>query len=571
MKLKFLLFSIIICTSFTSIDAQKEQEAMIFKAMGDELKRSMDSLSLPGMQKPFFMAYTIGKSRNYSFCSTFGGYEDRTENPSCSYTYRVDLQVGDYHRSNINYSEPYYQKSNNNYFGLFPYDCNYNEIRRILWLASDDAYKNAAKEYDLKMMKWQQINVSPEMEALDDFSRITPIEKKVEHRFNQSFNRKEYWKETLQEVSSVFTKYKDLINGWAIVSVTSTDMYYQSSEGTKIVYPQDYSHLRLGAGIRTEDGGDISCNVGYNELNDADLPSKDSLIRAAEKIAQLAIALKNAPKVNETYDGPVLFEGLVVAYMFHDFLYEKTGMTGYRTPLISSDSETMEDCMNRKILPKNMTVTSEPGLKEFKGKKLFGAYEVDAEGVVPPEKMVMVENGILRNVANGRIPTLKTPLSNGHVRPALSGKAYTNGGAIILRPGVVRFDVTEGETKSQLKKELIRLAIEEGYDYAYIVRGESIAPLQIYKVNVADGSEQLVRGAPLPRINIQQMKKIAGISSEQDAFNWSDDVGLTSIICPSSILLEGIRITKNGSINREKNLPVTSPLEEKQNDMEKRK
>ncbi len=558
MKVKYILFSILIFTSFASVDAQMEQEAMLFKAMGDELKRSMDSLSLPGMQKPFFMAYTINRSEGFTINSSYGAITSTNlANTNCEYSFRVDLLVGNYHRSNINYTNVGYV-NNRDQIGQIPDDCCYDEVRRMLWMTTDRAYKKAVTEYDQKMIKWKQMNVSPEMEALDDLSRITPIEKKVKHLFNQTFDRKEYWKQTLKATSSLFTKYPDIIDCSSRIKVISTDRYYLSNEGSKIIYPQDCTNFSISATVRSEDGGDISTSINYNVMNDSDIPSRDSLMRAAKKIAQRIIALKNAPRINENYTGPVLFEGNEVANRFSILLKYKSGMTGYRIPLTINGSKSLEDRMNQKILPDNMTVTSEPGLKYFNGKALWGNFEVDAEGVIPPEKMILVEKGILRNVANGRIPTLKTAFSNGHNRPCINGIGMS------LTPGVIRFEVTEGESKEQLKAKLIRLAIEGGMKYAYIVRSESFSDPVIYRVNVSDGSELLVRGGAISKVDILTMKKIAGTSSEQSAYNMYNDDSTISIICPVSIILEDIEITNDGKKNLIKKPVVTSPLADKQ-------
>ncbi|MDD4637532.1 MAG: metallopeptidase TldD-related protein [Bacteroidales bacterium] len=552
MKLKAILFAALLCVAFTDTKAKEEKETILFQAMNDELSRTMSGLSLPNMQKPFFCAYTIRTNEVFQLTASFG--ELTFCNGGQFNQFRADLMVGDYHRANFNFTDASYVKQNQS--GNIPVDYDYDEIRRNLWLASDGAYKDAATEYDAKMLKWKQMNVSPEMEALDDLSKITPIEKKSKHRFEQTFSRKEYWKKTAEAVTSVFTKYPDIIDNQLTLQILSSDDYYMSNEGSKIVNPQDWSNLEIIATVRTEDGGNLTDRIYYEVLNDADIPSKDSIIRAAEELAQRIIALKNAPKVNETYDGPVLFEGMQVVAQLSKFNVYGSGMTGYRTSLNSNERKSMEERLNRKILPINLNVTSIPGLKEFNGVQLYGAYEVDAEGVVPPEKLVMVENGILRNVANDRIPTLRTPLSNGHCKPSAPGSTLRTN----IQPGVINFEATNGESKKQLKEKLIQLAKEGGEEYAYILRGTDISKPLIYRVSVKDGSEQLMRGGTISNIDVRQMKKMAGICSEQTVTNMRYNQTLTSYICPSSILLEDIELSKDGIKTRDKKPVVASPL-----------
>ncbi|MDD3160690.1 MAG: metallopeptidase TldD-related protein [Bacteroidales bacterium] len=557
MKLKAILFAALLCVAFTDTQAKEEKETILFQAMNDELNRTMSGLSLPNMQKPFFCAYTIRTNEYFALTASFG--ETTYSFKGLANQFRADLMVGDYHRANFNYTDASYvnqgQSSN------MPVDYDYDEIRRNLWLVSDRAYKNAATEYDAKMLKWKQMNVSPEMDALDDLSRITPIQKKSKHRFEQTFSRKEYWKKTAEAVTSVFTKYPDIIDNQLTLQIWTSDDYYMSNEGSQIVNPQDYTNLEISATVRTEDGGNLTSRIDYEVLNDAYIPSKDSIIRAAEELAQQIIALKNAPKVNETYEGPVLFEGIQVVAQLSKFNVYGSGMTAYRAPLTSNERKSMEERLNRKILPTNLNVTSMPGLKEYNGVQLYGAYEVDAEGVVPPEKLVMVENGILKNVASDRIPTLRTPLSNGHCKPSVPGSNVRSN----IQPGVIVFEATNGESRKELKEKLLRLAKEEGEAYAYILRGTDIARPLIYKVSVNDGSEQLVRGGVISNIDVRQMKKMAGISSEQSVSNMRYNQSLTSYIYPSAMLLEDLELSKDGIKTRDKKPVVTSPLADLQN------
>ncbi len=553
MKRIKILFVLLLIASFT-VCAQKDVEPLLFRAMSDELKRSMDSLSLPEMQKPFYLAYTVKRSKGYEIKSSYGAIMSATEGDIyCKNNFRVDLYVGNYHRCNIMASLAgmigYYPDQS----GELPDDLDYCETRRLLWQATDNLYKKAATDYEKKMSSLKQMNLSPEAEAVDDYAKISPVEKKVPHRITFKSNRRAYWEKTLNAVSSVFAEYPDIIDCDVRISVNSADIYFLSNEGSKVINAQDYSSLNISASARTEEGDEISSGIGYQELDETLFPSQDSLIRAAKNVVLKIYALKNAPKVNETYYGPVLFDGC--QGLLGMFLDHRTGLTAYKAYQADNEMKSLENLMNRRILPSNISIISEPGLKEFKGKQLWGAYEVDAEGVVPPDTLTLVEKGMLRNVLNGRFATLNTPLSNGHNIVT----DESSGAKMDLGPGVIRMDVTDGgETKAQLKDKLIRLAIEEGLDYAYIVRNGLF-----YKVKVNDGSEQLVRGLTTQTITVQMMKRMAGISSDQIVANGSHFFVLYSMIYPSSILLEDIEVSKDGIRYNQKTPLVTSPLFDK--------
>ena len=47
-------------------------EAVLYKAMQDEMARSKNELILPGSPAPFFVAYTVGENQYISVSSTLG-------------------------------------------------------------------------------------------------------------------------------------------------------------------------------------------------------------------------------------------------------------------------------------------------------------------------------------------------------------------------------------------------------------------------------------------------------------------------------------------------------------------
>src|SRR5205085_4013503 len=98
---------------------------------------------------------------------------------------------------------------------------------------------------------------------------------------------------------------------------------------------------------------------------------------------------------------------------------------------------------------------------------------------------------------------------NGHSRPLFGG------GSVAPGPGVIEITDKKAMEGEDMKKELLKRAKEDGYDFAFIVRsmqkgtlffsegmsnigdmlesGKSLSPALVYKVN-ADGSEELMRG-----------------------------------------------------------------------------
>jgi len=283
------------------------------------------------------------------------------------------------------------------------------------------------------------------------------------------------------------------------------------------------------------------------------------------------ISLRNANRLNDTYYGPVLITGQAVAQLLAGSLFTgPDNLIAYREPLYSNTQMAMyygqsnfsiESKINRKILPLDISVTSLPGLKKYKGHKLTGSFEIDAEGVIPPEKLILVENGILKTLLNGRIPTKKIIESNGHNRYAMLYGSFTKH----IGPGVIMVSGNNGKSAEELKKKLISKAAEEGLNHTIIIRPVSRSinyrPVNIYKVDVKDGSEELLRPANIGSITMNSLKGIYDLSNEEIVYNTviPEDVsgglfnsfrtgsgiadGLpVSLIVPDAILLEEIEM-----------------------------
>jgi hypothetical protein len=79
----------------------------------------------------------------------------------------------------------------------------------------------------------------------------------------------------------------------------------------------------------------------------------------------------------------------------------------------------------------------------------------------------------------------------------------------------------------------------------------------IYKVYVADGREELVRGATISGITIKNFKHILGTSDGEIIVNDNYDGG--TYIVPDGVLFEDVDITRNNDIHFNKPYIVQKP------------
>jgi TldD protein len=71
--------------------------------------------------------------------------------------------------------------------------------------------------------------------------------------------------------------------------------------------------------------------------------------------------------------------------------------------------------MGARILPDTFDVVDDPTQKEWRGKALFGSYDVDREGVIP-KPLHLVEKGALKGFLLTRQPVRGFEGSNGRAR-----------------------------------------------------------------------------------------------------------------------------------------------------------
>jgi hypothetical protein len=66
----------------------------VVRALRDEVKRSLEGLSLPGAKKPYYLAYRASEGNDVRVAASFGALiEDQTTRGR---GLRTDLRVGDY-------------------------------------------------------------------------------------------------------------------------------------------------------------------------------------------------------------------------------------------------------------------------------------------------------------------------------------------------------------------------------------------------------------------------------------------------------------------------------------------
>src|SRR5262249_4433140 len=105
----------------------RAQEDVVTRAMRDELDRSMKTLQLEKLERPYFLAYRTQDLTITNVSATLGSL--RNSNISHSRSLTVDMRVGDYALDNTNFTSAPGFAGISRAFPL-PLEDNYKELRR---------------------------------------------------------------------------------------------------------------------------------------------------------------------------------------------------------------------------------------------------------------------------------------------------------------------------------------------------------------------------------------------------------------------------------------------------------
>ncbi|HEX3744116.1 MAG TPA: metallopeptidase TldD-related protein [Bryobacteraceae bacterium] len=500
----------------------------VLQAMHDEVTRSV-KIDIPNLEAPYFVQYVLDQSDSFTVSASLGAVLGQSRE-----TFRVpeiQVRVGDYKFDNTNFAGGGGGGSRYD-LGNFPLDDDYAVLRRYLWLGTDSIYKGAVEAISRKRAAMRNINQG---DQIDDFAHAEPVHL-VEPLRKLTMDEKT-WVDRTRALSAVFTKYPDVKTSGVEMHADDGGYYVVNSEGTEVRTPENVAYLRVRATAQSPDGMTLHDAVTYHAMDAGHLPSEEQMTREVSLMAENLIARSHAP-MGEDYNGPVLFEGDASPQLFGEVLAKNLALS--RAPLGARGappSSEFEGRMGSRVLPESFDVVDDPTQKEWRGKALFGSYEVDREGVLP-KPLHLVEKGALKGFLLTRQPLRGFEGSNGRAR--LPGRQDSVA-------DISNLFVTSTDTMpaADMKKKLIELIQARNKPYGIIVRkmdfpstasrGELIRllqnaqgtmhpvsmPLLVYKV-FPDGHEELVRGMRFRGFTARSLKDILVVGDNATVFDFMD-------------------------------------------------
>ena len=519
----------------TTETGSEDEDEVISEAIQKEVGRALQGLSRQQKQAPFFISYTLGDIKQLMVSASKGSLLS-----SEFYPYRTGgarMLIGDYQCTDENFTGT--GGGAYGYDGSPCLDNNEEGIRYTLWRDLDALYKSAVETYEQKLAAIKQLNIPAKDMELPDWDQ-TPTVVMNDIPVPQINLDPKTYEEYAQAASSVFNEYKDILKSFITLNVYASTVYFYNTEKSEYKYPFVFASLNAIAMAKTEDGDDLQADLDITIGNPNDLPPIDDFKNQCRKLAEKLLEEMQSPKLDDAYAGPILFEDLAVVRTFYSsFFFGENSLIAERKPFSAEGyaygGNRLEEMIDKRITAKEITIEDLTGTPEYKGVKLLGYTPIDAQAVVPSAQLTLVENGILRTLLNDRVPTAKVPHSTGH-------SLFTPGAGAQTNTGIIRLSDTRMKSKKELRDELFQLAKDEGYTYAYIIRNiAGSMPLELYRVNIADGTEQRIRSAVINDLDFNSFKKIRAVSDKEMIYNGI--VGnLISIIVPDAILFEELQI-----------------------------
>lgn len=575
MKIKSFITILALAASLHLGIAQNSTQEVFFKAMDDEIARSLSDLKIGKYNPPFFLAYRLSDGHSFYASATLGAITTTSQSPSRNYSSR--LLLGDYDLTDENFVG---SRSSSAGVSLpMPLENDYASVRKALWSITDRSYKSTVETYEQKLTALKQKNESDEP-RLPDYTRVSPVQM-VLPSANMAYDA-EQWQELIKSLSMEFSAYPDFSMSNVALFFTTSDYYFASSEGSKIRMPNTIAIVTVNAGTLTDDGELIGNQLVYTVANPSELPSKEAMIADIRQMANYLVAMRKAPVVKDAYSGPVVLEGTAAADVFDRFLFGGNGLITSRDMVYASDRQggsserLLDNRIGHLILSRLLTVKALPTLKSYHGTSLIGSYDIDAEGVVPPNELTLVENGILRNMLNDRVPTASASRSNGHCRVQLNGVSTRKS------PSVTQISASQNVSTKAIYKEAARLTRKNGADYFYVVRklgartiglnnelangiignGAMSKPIAMYRVNAKTMAEELVRPLIFSDMSLSDLKNITMASKEILVHNYLDmQSGIPcSMVLPQAVMFDDLTLVYPKNKKKLKLPVVPSPL-----------
>jgi predicted Zn-dependent protease len=488
---------------------------------------------------PYYVEFHVSDVDDFVAEASFGAI--RLNQRTHSRTLRVVVRVGDYKQDS-------YTGPATGVTSLAPLDNDPVALRRALWLAADRAYKSATQALASKQAAQNQLSAD---QGFDDFAHAQPLQSiQPLARLDVDTER---WTRMLVNSTGLFKSDPKLQSFSAQAHFRVLNQYFVNSEGTVTRQGSEVDSLGIAGTTQAADGMLLERSPDFVASKTVDLPAPEKFQAAAAGVIGDLKALREAPLVEEDYQGPLLFgadaaadevfamigpmvraNGNVPAGRGRGGPNNAPAGRGGRGAAQSATNPTSN--YKTRVFPVFMSVFDDPTMSTFQGRSLVGNYEIDDEGV-RATKVSLIEKGQLVNYLLGRQPMRDFPDSNGHGRAGPGQTPRASIGNLVLQ-------AAQPLSPEELKKKLIDMCRDDNKPYGYYVQ----VPGLLYRVYVQDGHEELVRGAVLNEFDERSLRNNM-VAAGSDPIVSNRDAAIPSTVISPSFLFDDLELRRGSDKN----------------------
>ena len=273
-------------------------------------------------------------------------------------------------------------------------------IERDLWLTTDDSFKTAVQRFQQKAAALAQLPTAWPA----DWTPVEPVTS-VRRAERRPFDR-DALRELAVAGSAAFRGVEGLRNGWVELVVEQGEAQIVTSEGVRVVEPEERVMLYAWCDVVRADGVQVFEELQHIAVDPSGLLSVD-VLRAELHEMGTRVAQRAAAPVVDYYEGPVVFEGTAASQMFAWLVSAE--LEG--TPPDPRPGATWEQLVRggprigRRLLPAGWDVVDDPTAFP---PGLPGGYAYDREGV-RAERVELVRDGYVVDLAMSRVPRPERP------------------------------------------------------------------------------------------------------------------------------------------------------------------
>jgi predicted Zn-dependent protease len=489
-----------------------ETPSVLMDAMQKELNRAMTELGKAD-PAPYFVSYSASERHTEVISATQGALYAPVDRAVRSVD--VTVRVGTHTLDNTHSD----RRSSGIGSALLPLEDDPAAIAHVLWGLTDRQYKQAARSL-LEVKTETQVRAEDEDNS-PDFSEEKPQTHLGKPAIHPDFDRKA-WRQRMERLSGIFRQYPEVYGSVVFLVVDTSNKYFVSSEGSRVLTSHPLSRLVAYAETRAEDGMELLRSETFDASTVDGLPGEAEVAAKLHKMAADLVKLRKAPIV-EPFIGPALLSGRASAVFFHEVLGHR--LEGQRQRG-DEEGQTFAKKVDQKILPDFLSVVSDPTLRTLGGVELSGFYEFDDEGI-PSRRTEVVQNGVLKGFLMSRLPVKGFAESNGHGR-AQEGLMPVGRQANLIVSSTNK--VPDSELRQKLIDEVKRQNKPYGLFFEDIAGGFTlttrflpqafqILPVLVWRVYPDGRPDELVRGVDIVGTPLAALNRLAVTGQKTEVFN----------------------------------------------------